>query len=252
MEKRSYRSQINLAHFAVRGEAGRRRAADDSAGFCLLSSGRTEAPKNCRDEAVAAFERLPTSGWPYRRKRSWLITKLFTKFENFSRPTECERSRSTTARAIGRSKPFRLARERRQIGEGARDNLSLRSTPRKLLPAWAPGGTCTTIRVHPTHCPNVLAKSHSRGGSIRDIGTIQRCCLHGLRVSPLSEKEKRKNRNCCPSLSTCRKGGARSSSTGQACSPGGISSLRRTNSTTQGAANTVLIAGYIWIEPPTR
>jgi hypothetical protein len=71
-------------------------------------------------------------------------------------------------------------------------------------------------------------------------------------MSPLSEKEKRKNRNCCPSLSTCRKRDARSSSTGQACSRGGIPSLRRTNSTTQGAANTVLIAGYIWIEPPTR
>src|SRR5215467_14867834 len=34
----------------------------------LLCAGCTETPANCRDEVAAAFERLRTSGKPYRRE----------------------------------------------------------------------------------------------------------------------------------------------------------------------------------------
>jgi hypothetical protein len=64
------RSQINLVPFAFLREMGQRRTADVAllATFCLLSAGCTERPKNCRDEVASVFERLQTSGRPYRKE----------------------------------------------------------------------------------------------------------------------------------------------------------------------------------------
>jgi hypothetical protein len=64
------RPKIKLAPFVFRGEMGQRKAANASllAAFCLLSAGCTEPPKNCWNAVAAAFERLRTSGRPYRKE----------------------------------------------------------------------------------------------------------------------------------------------------------------------------------------
>src|SRR5262245_29566080 len=40
----------------------------------LLGAGCAEAAANCRDEVVAAFERLRTSGQPYRRETTFVVS----------------------------------------------------------------------------------------------------------------------------------------------------------------------------------
>jgi hypothetical protein len=49
--------------------------------FALLCAGCTKASANCRDEVAAAFERLRTSGRPYRKETTWVFSGRRTSHE---------------------------------------------------------------------------------------------------------------------------------------------------------------------------
>jgi hypothetical protein len=132
----------------------------------LLCGGCTETPANCRDEVAAAFERLRTSGRPTGRTRpsSSAISKLITKLLNSSRPTGCDRSRTTAFRAMGWSNTFGLVRERGQSGQMRADGANgSRANSRRIstAPVWTPrlGRTAQFPR---TPSSSVLAGSNSR------------------------------------------------------------------------------------------
>jgi hypothetical protein len=49
--------------------------------FSVLCAACTEAPSNCGDEVAAAFQRLRTSGRPYRREETSVISDRQTFHE---------------------------------------------------------------------------------------------------------------------------------------------------------------------------
>ena len=64
----------------------------------LLSAGCTETPANCRDEVAAAFERLRTSGRPYRRETT--IVSYQRTYREIAEYLPPDRMREITDRGI--------------------------------------------------------------------------------------------------------------------------------------------------------
>jgi hypothetical protein len=67
--------------------------------FALLCAARTKASADCRDEVAAAFERLRTSGRPYRKETTWVISDQQTSREK-SEFVPPDRMRGATSNGV--------------------------------------------------------------------------------------------------------------------------------------------------------
>src|SRR5262245_40971645 len=68
---------MDLSLIGDAGVAPRRHRAVKTlavAAFAVLCASCTETPTNCRDEVAAAFERLRTSGRPYRKEMVIIVS----------------------------------------------------------------------------------------------------------------------------------------------------------------------------------
>jgi len=77
--------------------------------FSLVCAGCTETPANCRDEVAAAFERLRTSGKPYRRETTFVISDQQT-YRETAEYLPPDRMREITDRGIPGDEPSEVIR----------------------------------------------------------------------------------------------------------------------------------------------